>query len=273
MINQLDMNIKVLLTCCIAALLVSCSSSKQNLTYFENIDSLDTKIGSFPADYAVKIDVDDELAITINSTVPEATAPFNMPLSNTGTRTERTIQMTPTTLQSYIVDSNGDIFLPVIGKMHVSGLTTRQLSDAITAEVEKSVRNPHVRVQLLNFRVNVLGEVKRPGAIAVTKERYTILDAIADAQDLTNYGKRENILLIREEDGVATYHRLNLTDASLLTSPYFYLRQNDVIYVEPNKIITDNSKYNQYSGYKLSVISTVVGAVSVIASLVIALTR
>ena len=115
--------------------------------------------------------------------------------------------------------------------------------------------------------------MNKPGAIAVTKERYTILDAIADAQDLTNYGKRENILLIREEDGVATYHRLNLTDASLLTSPYFYLRQNDVIYVEPNKIITDNSKYNQYSGYKLSVISTVVGAVSVIASLVIALTR
>ena len=157
--------------------------------------------------------------------------------------------------------------------MHVSGLTTRQLSDAITAEVEKSVRNPHVRVQLLNFRVNVLGEVKRPGAIAVTKERYTILDAIADAQDLTNYGKRDNILLIREEDGVATYHRIDLTDASLLTSPYFYLRQNDVIYVEPNKIITDNSKYNQYSGYKLSVISTVVGALSVVASLVIALTR
>ena len=115
------MNIKVLLTCCIAALLVSCSSSKQNLTYFENIDSLDTKIGSFPADYAVKIDVDDELAITINSTVPEATAPFNMPLSNTGTRTERTIQATPTTLQSYIVDANGDIFLPVIGKMHAEG--------------------------------------------------------------------------------------------------------------------------------------------------------
>ena len=236
MINQLDMNIKVLLTCCIAALLVSCSSSKQNLTYFENIDSLDTKIGSFPADYAVKIDVDDELAITINSTVPEATAPFNMPLSNTGTRTERTIQMTPTTLQSYIVDSNGDIFLPVIGKMHAAGLTTRQLGDAITAEVEKSVRNPHVRVQLLNFRVNVLGEVNRPGSFSVTTERFSVLDALANAGDLTEYGNRANVLVIREEGGVRQYHRINLNDAATLSSPYFYLQQNDVVYVSPNDV-------------------------------------
>ena len=129
-----------------------------------------------------------------------------------------------------------------------------------------------MRVQLVNFRINVLGEVKNPGAISVKKERYSLLDALADAGDLTEYGERSNVMLIREVDGKRIYHRLNLNNSEVLSSPYFYLQQNDVVYVEPNEIRRENAKYNQNNSYKISVVSTIVSACSVIASLIIALT-
>ena len=105
----------------------------------------------------------------------------------------------------------------------------------------------------------------------VGKERFSVLDALAAAGDLTEYGKRDNVLVIRTENGKSTYHRLNLTDGSIYASPYFYLQQNDVVYVEPNDIKIDNSKYNQFSAFKLSQLSTIVSLASVVASLVIAL--
>ena len=123
----------------------------------------------------------------------------------------------------------------------------------------------------MNFRVNVLGEVKNPGQIVVTTERFSIFDALATVGDLTEYGRRENVTLIREVDGVRTYHRINLNDANVVNSPYFYLQQNDVIYVEPNKVRKDNSKYNQNNSFRIQVVSTVVSLASVISSLLIAL--
>ena len=138
--------------------------------------------------------------------------------------------------------------------------------------ISETVDDPIVRVQLVDFRVNVLGEVKKPGAVLVNKERYSILDALADANDLTEYGERSNVLLIREIDGKRIYQRLNLNSSDILTSPYFYLQQNDVVYVEPNEIRRENAKYNQNNAYKISVVSTIVSACSVIASLIIALT-
>ncbi|MEG2819868.1 MAG: polysaccharide export protein, partial [Muribaculaceae bacterium] len=138
-------------------------------------------------------------------------------------------------------------------------------------KISQDVQDPFVSVMLVNFRINVLGEVKNPGQIDVTRQRFSILDALAKSGDLTEYGVRSNVLLIREENGVKTYHRLNLNDSAMLSSPYFYLQQNDVVYVEPNKIRKDNSKYNQNNSFKVSVVATIVSAVSVIASLVIAL--
>ena len=133
------------------------------------------------------------------------------------------------------------------------------------------MEDPYVRVELLNFRVNVLGEVAKPGPKRVETERYSVLDALADAGDLTPYGERSNILLIRETSTGKEYHHLNLNDASLLSSPYFYLQQNDVVYVEPNKIRKDNAEYNQNNAFKVSVASAIVSGCSVVASLIIAL--
>lgn len=252
----------------LAIALCSCSSSKSSLTYFEDIK--ESVSGEFDASkYLIKIEPNDELFITVTSTYPEASAIYNLPLANPAERLQ-ILSVTNPQQQTYIVNADGKISFPVLGDIQVAGLTTTQIKENLTKLIAADVEDPSVRVELVNFRINVLGEVKAPGAIKATSERYSILDALADAGDLTEYGERSNILLIREENGKITYHRLNLNDTSVLTSPYFYLKQNDAIYIEPNSIRKANSKYNQNNSFKISVISTIVSACSVIASLVIA---
>ncbi|MBR5550536.1 MAG: polysaccharide biosynthesis/export family protein [Muribaculaceae bacterium] len=247
----------------------SCTSYKTSLPYFEDIrDSISGEFNQ--GDYGIKIIADDELLITVTSMVPEASAMYNLPLGNPAIR-EGIVKVTQPQQQTYIVDANGDIQFPVLGKLHVAGLSTQELTKELETRISKDVENPIVRVQLVNFRINVLGEVKKPGAISVNKERYSILDALADAGDLTEYGERSNVLLIREVDGKRIYHRLNLNNSEVLSSSYFYLQQNDVVYVEPNEIRRENAKYNQNNSFKISVVSTIVSACSVIASLIIAL--
>ncbi|MGN1238047.1 MAG: polysaccharide biosynthesis/export family protein [Muribaculaceae bacterium] len=262
---------KLLLLLFIIAILPSCSTSqKQSLPYFSNIG--EAADGTIPSgcDYSIKVIPDDELIITVNSLVPAATAHYNLTLDNPSLREDMVFSSTPK-LQTYLVDKQGCINFPVLGKLKVMGKTTNEIKAMLEEQIGKDVENPYVRVQLANFKVNVLGEVKQPGAYQVTTERFSVLDALATAGDLTEYGNRANVLIIREEDGVKRYHRLNLNDAAMLSTPYFYLQQNDVVYVEPNKIRQDNSKYNQNNAFKLSVISTIVSACSVIASLIIAL--
>ncbi|MEG2402738.1 MAG: polysaccharide biosynthesis/export family protein [Muribaculaceae bacterium] len=262
------MRIHLLSAICAVFLLTSCSTTKQNLSYFENIGTSES--GSLPSgDYEITILPDDELSITVTSVIAEATAAYNIPLSNPAVLSSIKMVTTPQ-IQTYVVDNKGYITFPILGKIKVSGMSTTQISDMLKSKISADVEDPFVSVVLVNFRVNVLGEVKAPGQKEVTRQRYSILDALAQAGDLTEFGMRDNVLLIREENGVKTYHRMNLNDASVLSSPYFYLQQNDVVYVEPNKIRKDNSKYNQNNAFKVTVVSTIVSAISVIASLVIA---
>lgn len=266
-----NMRIIYLLTSVIVScfFLASCSAPKESLTYFENIDSVSIEgIGSNK--YGVKIVPDDELKIVVTSQQPEATAAYNLPLANYADRSKLengSVQ----SLQTYVVDKKGYIVMPVLGEIYVEGKTTDEIETLIKERISLEVKDPYVSVRLLSFKINVLGEVKNPGVINVRTERFSLLDALSVANDMTVYGKRENVLLIREEGGVKKCIRLNLNDKNILESPYYYLQQNDVVYVEPNKIRKDNSKYNQSHAYKLSVISTIVSACSVIASLVIAL--
>ena len=213
------------------AMLFTSCRTGESLTYFQNADEVGESIRN--VDYAIEIVPADELFISVNK--------------------------------------DGNIQFPVLGQLHVAGMTIHELTEMLTKEISKDVENPIVRVQLMNFRVNVLGEVKNPGQIVVTTERFSIFDALATVGDLTEYGRRENVTLIREVDGVRTYHRINLNDANVVNSPYFYLQQNDVIYVEPNKVRKDNSKYNQNNSFRIQVVSTVVSLASVISSLLIAL--
>ena len=253
-----------------AATLASCSSTKTQLPYFTDLDTISS--GEFQAiDYMPTIKVDDELLITITSSQPTATAHYNVPLSNPATREELNVTTTPRQ-QTFIVDSEGFILMPVLGKVKVKGLTTEQLQQQISEVVRRDVSDAIVRVELINFQVVVAGEVSRPSTIQVRRNRFSILDALSAAGDLTPYGERSNILIIREVEGQRVFAHLDLNSSDLLSSPYFYLQQNDYIYVAPNEIRQANSRYNQDNAYKLTVISTIVSAASVIASLVIALT-
>jgi polysaccharide export outer membrane protein len=253
----------------VAALLSSCSTSKSNLTYLKDIDkSYEVSVNT--TDYSPKIAVDDELYIMVTSLVPSATLQYNLPQTNTAAR-EDFVQQTNARLQTYIVDKNGCITMPVIGKVSAQGLTADELNKKLTDIIAKDVDEPSVTVRLLNFKVNVAGEVRSPGPQKVTTERYSVLDALTAAGDLNEYGRRDNVLIVREENGKRTAHRIDLTSSDVLTSPYFYLQQNDYVYVSPNKIRQDNSKYNQNNAFKLSVVSTIVSGCSVITSLIIAL--
>lgn len=254
----------------IAAVMSSCSSQKTVLPYFTDITTI--KEGSFPLDdVQVKIRPDDELYIAVTSSNPEATAIYNLPSANYASRDNLVINTSPS-YQTYVVTSKGDINFPTLGTLHVEGMTTEQLQAELTRLISAEVEDPMVRVELVNFNVNVAGEVHKPGIIPVKRNKFSILDALSAAGDLTEYGERSNVLVMREEDGKRVYAHLDLNSSDVFTSPYFYLQQNDYIYVEPNSIRQANSKYNQNNAFKLSVTSAIVSAASVIASLVIALT-
>ena len=267
---MLRKNIAKLLTLiAFTAAMGSCSSQKNNLEYFTDIDARQTLATAQAR--AFRIEVDDELKIVVSSEQPSATAHYNLPMTSIATK--NTIQSNvQAQLQTYLVDGNGDINFPVLGNIHVAGLTLNELREYLEKEISKDVNNPHVTVQQLGFRIVMLGEFNNPGTKHIGKEQYTILDAIGDASDLTKYAQRENLLLIRHEGDQTKSYRIDLTKSDFINEPYFYLKQDDVLYAVPNKIVVDNSKYNTNNGYKLSVISTIVSAASIVASLVIALT-
>ncbi|MBQ9577842.1 MAG: polysaccharide biosynthesis/export family protein [Muribaculaceae bacterium] len=268
------MKSRLLIVLIAAATLLSCTSSKENtLAYFKNLG--DAPHGVLPGakgDYEIRLQPDDELVISVTSAIPEATAAYNLPMNNPATRGAYLVQ-TQARSQTYLVDNQGYIMMPVLGRVAVGGKTTDEVRDYITTQVAKEVKDPFVRVEIVNFGVDVLGEVKNPHRVVTGQQYFTLLDALAACGDLTEFARRDRVYVIRTENNQRTYHRMDLADSEIFNSPYFYLIQNDVVYVEPNQIRIDNSKYNQNNAFKLSVISTIVSSVSVVASLVIALAR
>lgn len=250
--------------------LVSCNTTKNTLPYFTDLKN--QKEGQLPLmNYLPPIEPEDELLITVTSPNPEATAIYNLPASNPSLRSNVVSASTPRQ-QTYVVNSKGNIDFPVLGEIHVGGKNVEQIAEELTTKIRRDVADANVYVVLSNFTVNVGGEVTKPAKINVYSNRYTILDAIAEAGDLTPYAERSNVLVIREENGERKFGRVDLTSSDALSSPYYYLRQNDYVYVEPNKVRQSNARYDQNNAYKLQVTSTIVSATSVIASLIIALT-
>lgn len=263
------MKTKLLLLFIVPFLVLSCKS-KSDIIYFQTLGN--SNITDQAINYEPKITPDDQLSISVSAADPEAVANFNLPALSYLTPGEKQLAVTPS-LQTYLVDQNGNIDFPIIGKLHVAGLTRQQLAEQLKEKISVYVTDPLVNVQIMNFKVNVIGEVTTPGSFPVASDRISILDAISLAGDLTIYGNRSNVLLIRENNGKKEFYRYDLTDPALFSSPYYYLQQNDVIYVEPNKSRQGNSKYNQNKQFNISVMSTVISAVSVITSLCIALIK
>lgn len=255
-------------------ILVSSCKTTHDLSYMQSLG--DSKEGTLPAStYGVKISPDDELRIIVTASVPEAASEYNLPAYNVlqsgddQSPSYRKTQLEGQQQQLYTVDSDGDITFPKIGKIHVAGMTTSELKKYITERV--SLKDASVSVKIMNFRVNVMGEVQSPQRVEVNTERFSIFDALAAAGDITPYGRRDNVTVIREDGDSLRYCRLNLQDASITSSPYYYLSPNDVVIVDATPVRQENAKYNQNNSYKLAIVSTIVSAVSVIASLFIAL--
>ncbi|MGM9851924.1 MAG: polysaccharide biosynthesis/export family protein [Muribaculaceae bacterium] len=267
------MNVKYILGIALVAVVMTSCSKKNSLAYFTDIrDVPESQLPSTA--HALTLSPDDELYISVRSVNPGAAAQYNVPFENAVITDDMVLTRNTrpgTRVPTYRIDANGDLDFPVLGKMHVAGMTIEQLQDKMATLISKDVEDPIVTVQLMNFQVYVAGEVLQPQAIKVTRNRFTILDAITSAGDLTMYGVRENVLVVREENGKRTYGHVDLTKSDVFTSPYFYLQPNDYIYVMPNKVREGNSTYSQDNAFKLSVISTVVSASSVIVSLIIAL--
>lgn len=245
--------------------LTGCGSSK-NVVYFQNAD--DVSLEASRMLYDAKIMPKDLLAISIYTTDPEVSAPFNLFMAASQGATQSS-----TKTNEYLVDNEGNIEFPVLGKLHVGGMTKNECQDMIAGKLKAYLaqgENPIVKVGLSSFRVTVLGEVTSPKVVPVATEKMSVLEAIAMAGDLTIYGKRENVLLIRESStGEKTMHRLNLTDANLINSPYYYLQQNDVVYVEPNKTKARNSGISTSTTIWLTVVSSLTS----LASLIVSITR
>lgn len=253
----------------VALLLGSCSSVKK-VAYFQNIDTL--SLASSKGLYDARIMPKDLLTITVVTSDPDAAKPFNLSVQSTLGAGGK-IGGSSGSLLQYLVDNNGEIDYPVVGKLKVEGLTKTECENLISEKIKPylaSEEHPVVTVRMSSYRVTVAGEVAKPSVVPVTTEKMSIMEAIAQAGDLTVYGKRDNVLLIREDaNGQKEAHRLNLNDASLINSPYYYVQQNDYIYVEPNKAKASSSAIGQSTTLWISL----VGIMTSVASLLVNILR
>ena len=250
--------------------LASCSGPK-NIAYIKNSDDAD--LSSSEVLYDAKIMPKDILTITVNTINPEASAYFNLTVSSEMT----TINGKPRlgtggqALQTYLVDNNGCIDFPVIGTLEVGGLTKSECEKVIHDKILRYMsaeENPIVTVRMSNYKISVLGEVNKPGMFTVSNEKINIFEALAQAGDLTIYGVRDPVKLIRENaKGKKTVHKLNLNDADIINSPYYYLQQNDIVYVEPNSVKAKNSNIGQSTTIWISISGAMVSLASLIVNI------
>ena len=226
----------ILLFSLIATILTSCTTTKE-MTYFHDMAQTSDIVQVIPdsiKNFESAIEPDDLLTISVTALDPNAVAIFNLPLQSYLAPGVTELMTTPA-LQTFMVNSEGYIDYPVLGAIKVSGMTRDELTSYLKKEISNYVEDPIVSVQCTNYKFTILGEVARPGSYDFGSERITILDALGKADDMTIYGNHTNVLLIREVEGVRSFHRIDLTQPDIFTSPYYYLQRNDIVYVEPNK--------------------------------------
>lgn len=235
-------------------ILNSCGNMK-DATYFSGTQN--TKFMNDYENWEPVIKPNDMLSIMVSSVNPEASEIFNV--SNTNTSQSSTVSGTTAQVSGYLVDQDGFIRFPILGNIKATGITKNKLREEITTQLEnrKLLLEPIVDIRYLNFKVSVLGEVKNPSVLTIPDEKISIFEALGLAGDITVYGNRKNVSIIREgEYGVKTLYRIDLTTNEIFTSPYYYLRPNDVIYIEANKAkIASSSQATLWIPVVLSAIS------------------
>ena len=250
---------------------ISCRAPK-SILYFENVsrDKQITEMYETYQKYVSYISPDDILGITVSNVDPLAVAAFNLPMMSYSEPNEKDVRILPS-LQTYLVDKEGYITFPVIGQIKLGGLSKQEAIELLQSKISEYVDKPIVTINFINYKISVLGDVLRPGEYTLRNERTSVLNAIAMAGDLTINGDRKNVLLIRDNNGSIETHRFDLTSSELFEDPYYYLRQNDIIYIEPNKAKQRMAHYSQANQFNVSIISTIISASSIIVSLSIAI--
>lgn len=249
------------------AFLCFVSCTPRNLAYFSDLQEVSEYTEPIQNSSVAKIQPDDLLSISITSPSPEANAQFNRGENMTpGTISNYNISSGTTNnlyREGYLVDENGFINFPVLGKVQLAGLTRNQAIEKFAAELQPHLKEPIINIRFLNYKITVVGEVNRPATFTIPTQKINILEALGMAGDMTAFGKRENVLVIREEDGVRKMTRLDLNKKDVLNSPYFYLQQNDVVYVEPDKMKQVQASTNTRT---ISIIASVTSLLIVVAT-------
>ena len=239
---------RLIISTLIIVLISSCASRK-DVIYMQDAGNFETLIDK--NSFTTKFKVDDEIGIFISTLNPEPSAPFNLyrGSSDGGIRPEQV---------TYLIDKEGEIDFPVIGKIKVVGLSPEEVRILLREKLAPYLKDPIINIRLSNFTVTVLGEVKRPGQYPVTGERITIFEALGLAGDATIKGRRDNVLVTRDFDGAKVYHRVDLTKKDVLNSPVYYLTQNDVVYVEQNRSAVTSSSLDNRASLIVSIVSVLI---------------
>lgn len=247
-------HLKSIIFIIVACFVVSCTPSK-DVVYFQDASQFETLVDDNT--FSTKFKVDDLVSIYVSVLDPEASAPFNLyrGAQEGGMRPEQV---------DYLIDKNGEIDFPVIGKIKIAGLSPSETQKLLEAKLSDYLVNPIINIRIKNFTVTILGSVNRPGTYPVNGEQITIMEALGFAGDINIKGRRDNVMVIRDFDGTKVYNRINLNEKDALKSPVYYLTQNDVVYVEPNKSGKTQSSLDQRATIGVSILSILITSAVVI---------
>lgn len=254
----------------LCALLLSSCSSYKNVPYLQDAEVANNLQKELPM-YDAKIMPKDLLTITVNTTIPEAAAPFNLTVQSAYNVAKSNSLNGQSALQQYLVNNDGTIDFPVLGRLQVGGLTKSEAENLIREKLGAYLKEtPIVTIRMANYKISVLGEVTRPGMFTINNEKVNIFEALALAGDLTIWGQRNNVKLIREDaEGQREIINLNLNKTDIITSPYYYLHQNDILYVTPNKTKAKNSDIGQSTSLWFSATSILVSIANLIVTFLV----
>ena len=249
--NKRISELKIFIFLGVVALLMTSCASKKDIVYFQDAKDYETIVSDNTQNNTFK--VNDVIGINVSTLDPTASVPFN--LFNTA-RNEGGFGQ-PQQLD-YIVDKNGNIDFPVLGEVKVLGLNPQETKELLKEKLKPYLKDPIINIRLRNFRISVLGQVNKPGTYEVNGEQITILEAIGLAGDIGIKGRRDNVLIVRDFNGTKVYTRVDLTSKEVLSSNAYYLTQNDVVYVEPNKSAVTQSTLDVRTGYAISIASVLI---------------
>ena len=249
----------IVATLLVIFLLASCATT-QEVAYFqdetlENYEPID-----FNTDVVYK--TNDKISIIVSSLDPEAARPFNLPTISEGQ--SAIVTQGSTKLQTYLVDKYGNIEFPVLGQIKIGGLGRTEATELLKTRLKEYLKDPIINIRLINFTITVLGEVRNPGTFVLEDEKISLSEALGYAGDLTIHGRRDNVLLIRDNNGKKQYSKFDLTSISVLNNQSYYLAQDDVVYISPNKAKVRSSSYNQNTAVVISALAVIVSLTAII---------